>query len=105
MNDVINNEETTKKDKMLGGVTGKGFMPGQSGNPSGRPKNSLKSYIAKKLADMSDEEKDKWLKDNKIGGEIQWKMGEGNPSNEIEHKGGLTISQVLDDLENGQKTQ
>lgn len=24
--------------RKLGGVTGKGFMPGQSGNPSGRPK-------------------------------------------------------------------
>jgi hypothetical protein len=33
--DVANNAETT--DKQLGGITGKGFMPGQSGNPSGRP--------------------------------------------------------------------
>ena len=31
---VSNNGETTQ----LGGVTGRGFMPGQSGNPSGRPK-------------------------------------------------------------------
>lgn len=29
----MNNEVTT-----LGGVTGKGFKPGQSGNPKGRPK-------------------------------------------------------------------
>ncbi len=28
--------------KQLGGVTGKGFMPGQSGNPGGRPKGSVK---------------------------------------------------------------
>lgn len=34
--DVGNNEEATKK--MPGGITGKGFMPGQSGNPTGRPK-------------------------------------------------------------------
>lgn len=26
---------------MLGGITGKGFMPGVSGNPSGRPKGSV----------------------------------------------------------------
>jgi hypothetical protein len=26
--------------KQLGGVTGKGFMPGQSGNPKGRPRGS-----------------------------------------------------------------
>ena len=31
---VSNNGETTQR----GGVTGRGFMPGQSGNPSGRPK-------------------------------------------------------------------
>jgi hypothetical protein len=33
-------ENNTKN--ALGGVTGKGFMPGQSGNPGGRPKGSVK---------------------------------------------------------------
>jgi hypothetical protein len=28
--------------KRLGGITGKGFIPGQSGNPGGRPKGSVK---------------------------------------------------------------
>lgn len=28
-------------EKQLGGITGKGFMPGQSGNPNGRPKGSI----------------------------------------------------------------
>lgn len=32
-------DKTTKKQ--LGGITGKGFMPGQSGNPNGRPKGSI----------------------------------------------------------------
>ena len=31
-NNIENNE------KMPGGITGKGFMPGKSGNPNGRPK-------------------------------------------------------------------
>lgn len=31
-------ESITLDGKKLGGVTGKGFMPGQSGNPSGRPR-------------------------------------------------------------------
>ncbi len=38
-------EQVTTRDderKNLGGVTGKGFMPGKSGNPSGRPKGSVK---------------------------------------------------------------
>ena len=33
---VENNENST--GKLLGGITGKGFMPGQSGNAGGRPK-------------------------------------------------------------------
>ena len=36
---VSNNGEATQ----LGGVTGRGFMPGHSGNPSGRPKGIAKS--------------------------------------------------------------
>jgi hypothetical protein len=34
--DVGDNAKTT--DKQPGGITGKGFMPGRSGNPSGRPR-------------------------------------------------------------------
>jgi Family of unknown function (DUF5681) len=37
MSTVQNNGRTT------GGVTGKGFMPGQSGNPRGRPKGLAKA--------------------------------------------------------------
>ena len=37
--DVAHNEPATTK--LLGGITGKGFMPGQSGNPTGRKKKPL----------------------------------------------------------------
>lgn len=69
-------------------------------NPGGRPKNSLKSYVARMFAEMSDKEKKEWLKSNKISGIDQWKMGEGNPLNDVDLRGNLTISQVLDELEN-----
>jgi hypothetical protein len=54
---VDSNEETTAKK--LGGVTGKGFLPGQSGNPSGRPKKTLitdvlEEMLAEKLADPAE---------------------------------------------------
>jgi hypothetical protein len=44
-------EKTTKKQ--LGGVTGKGFVPGKSGNPKGRPKGS--SSIKDHLRRIGDE--------------------------------------------------
>ena len=39
MNPAENNPETTR----LGGITGNGFKPGQSGNPGGRPKGLAKT--------------------------------------------------------------
>ena len=80
MEDVENNKETTK----LGGITGKGFMPGVSGNPGGRPKGTLKDYVRRKFMEMSDEEKIEWLEKNKIAGIDQWKMGEGNPKQDVD---------------------
>jgi hypothetical protein len=40
---VANNE------KQLGGCTGKGFMPGKSGNPSGRPKKLAVSEVFEEI--------------------------------------------------------
>lgn len=43
---VANNEKATKK---LGGQSGKGFMPGKSGNPSGRPKSKPITDMFKRI--------------------------------------------------------
>lgn len=86
---VANNENNN--EYKLGGITGKGFMPGVSGNPSGRPKGTLKDYVRKKFMEMSDEEKAEWLKENKILGIDQWKMGEGNPDSKTEATGQVQV--------------
>lgn len=41
--------------KMLGGITGKGFMPGQSGNPAGRAKGTGLTDIIRKCLAQPDE--------------------------------------------------
>lgn len=72
------------------------FKPGVSGNPSGRPKNTMKDYISRKFQEMSDEEKALWLIENKVTGIDQWKMGEGNPSNNTDvTSGGQPIEAII----------
>lgn len=34
-----------QRDNNLGGITGKGWFPGESGNPEGRPKNSVTTLL------------------------------------------------------------
>lgn len=58
-NNIVKTEESiatrisTEEQRKLGGVTGKGFMPGQSGNPKGRPKKP------KNILEAMDDELDK----------------------------------------------
>jgi len=65
---------------------------------SGRPKNTLKDYVRRILSEMTDEEKEKWLEENKIAGIDQWRMAEGNPENntDITTKGEkIEIKQII----------
>ena len=57
MNKIIV-DKTTKKQR--GGITGKGFLPGQSGNPNGRPLGS------KNFSTLFDEVIEDIAKDKKI---------------------------------------
>lgn len=79
------------------------WKKGQSGNLNGRPKGkTLKEFAREYLESLPDDEKVDYLAS--LPTDIVWKMAEGNPKNDIEHSGTLTIAQILDNLENGQKT-
>lgn len=79
------------------------FKEGYSGNPGGRPKDSLKSYVRRKFFEMTDSQKEEFL--NSIPPEVQWKMSEGNPHQGVDVKAQVTISDVLDELEDGHEIE
>ena len=55
------------------------FGPNNNANPKGRPKGkTLKEYQAEKFREMTDEERDEFLKE--ITKDIRWRMAEGNPA-------------------------
>lgn len=79
------------------------WKPGQSGNPDGRPPGpSLKEWVRQQIAKMDDDTRVEFLKG--VPREIVWKMAEGNPKDEAVIKSHITISDVLDDLENDGQT-
>jgi len=55
-NNGLNNAKQRRARKQLGGVTGRGFLPGKSGNPKGRPRttgllDALKSRVSQTTLD------------------------------------------------------
>lgn len=86
MNEELSQEEiTTEQVKKLPNPTGKGGFGDnpQNINPGGRLSNSMKSYLARKMAGMSDKQKEKFLKEHKVTGKDQIEFGEGKAKQDI----------------------
>jgi hypothetical protein len=71
------------------------YKKGQSGNPKGRPPGtfSLKEYVKKKLASMSDEEREEYLEG--LDKKTIWEMGEGKALTTSEGKIELNVPQPI----------
>lgn len=99
-------QEQAKKQSPAAHLEPWRFQPGKSGNPGGRPKGakSLKTYAREYLESLSDEEKLEYMK--AMDKKIIWEMAEGKPKQDVGFTGTLTISDVLDNLENdGRKAE
>lgn len=84
------NQTLDNNGKTVGNGNLKPFPKGVSGNPKGRPKDTMKVFMARELREMSDNEKRAWLKKHKISGLDMWKMSEGNPATNMELSGEVT---------------
>lgn len=68
------------------------WKAGQSGNPSGRPKNTMKQYARDYLKNMSEEDRLAFLKSQDM--KTIWEMAEGKPKQDIEIEGEM-VSKVI----------
>lgn len=74
--------ESTKTSQELERDDKGRLLPGQQSlNPNGRPRGkTLKEWAREKLMNMSDEQKEEFVKT--LPKDILWRMAEGNPSTE-----------------------
>ena len=61
------------------------YKKGQSGNPGGRPKNTLKAYSQQKLLAMSEQEREDFL--DGIDKRTIWEMAEGKAKQDFDIQG------------------
>lgn len=72
------------------------YKKGQSGNPAGRPPGtfSLREYTKKKLASMTDEEREEYLEG--LDKKTIWEMAEGKPDTKTDvTSGGKELPQPI----------
>ena len=95
-------EQIEQRDNKAEALRPYQFKKGVSGNPLGRPPGrSLKDRAKAYLSGLTDEEAVEYFEG--MNKKDVWEMAEGKARQDLDLKGNLTISQVLDNLQNGQE--
>jgi hypothetical protein len=92
-----------QRDKLPGGITGKGFLPGQCGNPSGRPRTATFSELAREILAEGDPKKQQTVAESLVRSavthalrgsvrhlELLLNYTEGKPKQHFDLSGSLT---------------
>lgn len=69
------------------------WKPGQSGNPAGRPKDTMKDFMRRRFKLMTDDEKEAFLK--LVPAAEQIRLAEGNPHQTSDNTTEVTIPKPL----------
>lgn len=92
-------QQRNSKEERIARLLPYQYKKGQSGNPTGRAGKgeSLKEYAKRRLAMMSDEEKEEYLEG--ISKDTIWEMAESKPKQDVEANITHNMAGVLDLLE------
>jgi len=90
-----------EREKQPGGVTGRGFMPGQSGNPGGRSAGQRELRdAAREHTEEAVETLVRWMRSNDATASVQaakvlLERGWGRPPQPLQHSGGMSLEQLV----------